>query len=528
MNTPFTEILHTNVAPSDVDCARIRELVLEPCEKLVQLDNEIALLQSSLGRLIEKRQELKAFVDSHLSLLSPARRLPSDVLAEIFKACLPPDRNAVMSGAQSPLLLCQICQAWRNLALSIPRLWTSLHIVLPEDTSKLSELNQSISAWLSKSGALPLSISVVCPKGRVDYSMVLETLVRYSPRWARMRFKVWAYSNSIFAALSPLSGADLPILHTLAFHCVCEAFLVDPGKFGTFLIIPTLVSMSLSGVPCPFPLPWKGLRHLCLARETVGTYFSGTRALDLLRQLPDLETCSLGIGVSAPVDGHPTASMSPLLPCRMENLWHLSVADPWCHSRDLFKNLDLPHLRSLEYAGSTQLEEPPFLPLLQFASPLQRLGLQAGAGAFDWAAHCLRLLPALRELCLHGDPFNTQVWASLTPTAQNHHDVLCPALRSVQFTGLTDLSDNSLLEFIRSRTESGFADIVPLTNVHVVFERGLQVDIVPALQESIANGLDLRLRYSSSPTYSSSRDNVGYSPERLSDDWLSEFETAIQ
>ncbi|KAJ7840391.1 hypothetical protein B0H14DRAFT_2241542, partial [Mycena olivaceomarginata] len=61
---------------------------------------------------------------------SPARTLPDDVVREIFLASLPSE-NPTLCGLQAPLLLCHISHQWRMLALSTPRLWTSIHIVAP-------------------------------------------------------------------------------------------------------------------------------------------------------------------------------------------------------------------------------------------------------------------------------------------------------------------------------------------------------------------------------------------------------------
>ncbi|KAJ7603238.1 hypothetical protein DFH06DRAFT_954931, partial [Mycena polygramma] len=51
-----------------------------------------------------------------------------DVVEQIFLVCLPARHNAVMSPAEAPLLLGQICSAWGSIALAMPRLWASLHI----------------------------------------------------------------------------------------------------------------------------------------------------------------------------------------------------------------------------------------------------------------------------------------------------------------------------------------------------------------------------------------------------------------
>ncbi|KAJ7887389.1 hypothetical protein B0H13DRAFT_1627509 [Mycena leptocephala] len=146
MDTPFKQILHTNAVPSDGERQRIRELLAGPRTEAAELTAEIERIRNLLRKLTGKRDRLNDFIDTHLALISPARRLPDDVVAEIFAASLPSDRNAVMSGAESPLLFCHVCKAWRNLALLTPRLWKSLHIVAPGDASKLQQLNEAVDS----------------------------------------------------------------------------------------------------------------------------------------------------------------------------------------------------------------------------------------------------------------------------------------------------------------------------------------------------------------------------------------------
>ncbi|KAJ7480606.1 hypothetical protein FB451DRAFT_1030980, partial [Mycena latifolia] len=95
-----------------------------------QLDDEIANLQKALDKLADERARLSTYVDGHRALISPARRLPLDII-EIFLACLPMHRNCVMSAVEAPVLLGRICSAWRAISFSIPCLWSRLNIVEP-------------------------------------------------------------------------------------------------------------------------------------------------------------------------------------------------------------------------------------------------------------------------------------------------------------------------------------------------------------------------------------------------------------
>ncbi|KAJ7662952.1 hypothetical protein B0H17DRAFT_909987, partial [Mycena rosella] len=124
---PFERILHTNAVPSDADCQRIRDLLAGPRKEAADLSAEISRIQELLDELTEKRDALDDFIAAHSALISPARRLPEDIVRDIFVACLPSNRNALILSDEAPLLLCQICSAWRQLALLTPRLWASVH-----------------------------------------------------------------------------------------------------------------------------------------------------------------------------------------------------------------------------------------------------------------------------------------------------------------------------------------------------------------------------------------------------------------
>ncbi|KAJ7675222.1 hypothetical protein B0H17DRAFT_946181, partial [Mycena rosella] len=132
-SSPFNNILHTNAVPSDLDCKRISDFVAGSRRESAELSDEISRMQKLIDELAEKRDALDGFIAAHMAMISPARRLPGDIVRDIFVACLPSHRNPIIASDESPLLLCQICSAWRRLALSTPRLWTSVHVVVPNE-----------------------------------------------------------------------------------------------------------------------------------------------------------------------------------------------------------------------------------------------------------------------------------------------------------------------------------------------------------------------------------------------------------
>ncbi|KAJ6477588.1 hypothetical protein C8R45DRAFT_1157408, partial [Mycena sanguinolenta] len=91
--------------------------------RIVELDSEIGLQKKILEKLETDRicalRQLSAALD-------PVARLPREISSEIFLLSLAPSPTA---GKQDvPTALLRISNAWTDIALSTPRLWTTIHI----------------------------------------------------------------------------------------------------------------------------------------------------------------------------------------------------------------------------------------------------------------------------------------------------------------------------------------------------------------------------------------------------------------
>ncbi|KAJ7472634.1 hypothetical protein FB451DRAFT_1558820 [Mycena latifolia] len=531
-DTPFKDLLHTNAVPSDAECQRIHELLVGPRKEVDKISDEIDHLQSLINELAGKRAHLTEFIDEHLALVSPARRLPEDVVAEIFTATLPSDRNAVMSGAESPLLLCHVCRAWRRLALATPCLWTTLHIVAPGTQSKLLEIDEHMNAWLSRSGSLPLSISVVQSRTAglnfdLDISKLLGTLIRFSSRWNHLHLSLTSLSS--FKPLATLTAEDVSMLRSL----VLDTFSSwdSPPTLGSdtmSFMTANLLRLSVRQlVFLDFPFRWDQLRHLAIGSH-LEPYMrplaaSAVEVLAILRQCPDLETCTVSI------EGMQDADQPP---CRMEKLWQLCVMG--LHSsHEFFRALVLPNLRSLEYHTPIDHGEPlSFTPLLTSTNHIERLSLSVSGMPSSAFADILRLTPVLQELTVQWEPiatppdFDDDLVTVLTPSTSDPHKTLCPHLRVLNLVDFFSPTDQRLLELIRARTGIHPQQVVNLASIRAIFSRPMEVDIIPMLQTVIGDGLKVSLRYVPplplySPLESRSADDADWTP--ISSRWGEHF-----
>lgn len=98
------------------------------------------------------------------------RSVPLELLGEAFAA--------VLSGTRSPcdipdtlVLLNLVCKTWRNAAMAMPRLWSSLGVDLRDGMDF-----QQVARWLSRAGNAPRFLTVDTGMGS-DHSDALGCLV---------------------------------------------------------------------------------------------------------------------------------------------------------------------------------------------------------------------------------------------------------------------------------------------------------------------------------------------------------------
>ncbi|KAJ7486631.1 hypothetical protein FB451DRAFT_1227677 [Mycena latifolia] len=528
LDSPFQNILHTNAVPSDADCQRIRDFLTEPRRELADLSDEISRMQKLMDELIQKRAALDDFINAHLAMVSPARRVPDDIIRAIFVACLPSLRNPVITSDEPPLLLCQICSPWRCLALSTPRLWAAMHVVLPTQ-SKLQILAEIVTDWLDRSGVLPLSVSVVLSRTwtREDDALPLLTgLMSVSRRWQHMQFYLW--SHRALRAFKNLRPDDVPMLQSLTMHGSDQRSSwgmpnldEDPDpmesyEFLSFLNTPNLRNVSIPGGRDmhTLPLSWAHLRSLAIDR-TQGS-ISYNAACAILRQCPALETCELGLRFIDPAADNATTISLP-------RLRHLSIiGDPRGHpaAGALFRLLFLPNLRSLEYSQWSSIGDSfPFSSLLAGTSSLERFSLHLMDVPNNAPlTACLEAMPLLQYFrltvdSLPGDGISHEFVAQLTPNLTGSDPILCPLLTSLDLSILNEnVTDEALLRLVQARAQSEPRGVTPLSCLNCTLARDKQVDLLPLLKKEISMGLVASFEYR--PLFRHS-----YSPTEGTDRW---------
>jgi len=124
----YLKLLKTNEPPAGPELAYILSVVSKTGARLTCLDDEISRLKIQLKELEEECAVLSDYHNQNTSILSPLRRMPPEVLGQIFLWTQPSLDDASDRGwsdvKYSPWILTHINRRWRAIALSIPTLWS--------------------------------------------------------------------------------------------------------------------------------------------------------------------------------------------------------------------------------------------------------------------------------------------------------------------------------------------------------------------------------------------------------------------
>ncbi|KAF7357954.1 hypothetical protein MVEN_00842000 [Mycena venus] len=519
MSSPFALQLGTNYCPRDDELPQIQALLIEPSQRLKNLDDEIAVIRKALDKLSEERNALSAYVEGHRALMAPIRRLPLDILEEIFVACLPSHRNCVMSAEEAPVILGRICSSWRTISLATPRLWSRLHIVEPRSPEPSNPLHTSrrllrlevANSWLRRSGECPLSISldssadprmsppVSSPVSPTNPDLFLSALIQFAPRWQNLNLVT---QQSALKTLSRVTENDVPLLQELTIICLTNTRRTDDAPWSlsqsmaSVLHGPSLSAISISGSTAKaseLPLRWSQLTALSFLGSAWGTEHVQTCGvlLEILSWCPKLRTCSLLI------DEPPGDLTHSIVECPFLHTLYLFCVSAAVHtSGSLLNRLSLPNLREFTLHGQETVQDGDpsttnSLTSALAASPrLENIRIASESFTKSTLIDFLRgLSSTVRHLEIK-EPIH-MVWR-LEPAFDDHVltalTTYCPALQELVLLSCHNVSDEALLCFIISRKPA-------LKRIQVKFPRERQVDILPSIQSFAADGLESSITY---------------------------------
>ncbi|KAF7339016.1 hypothetical protein MVEN_01977800 [Mycena venus] len=367
--------------------------------------------------------------DSGLSSLpSPIRKLPAEILAEIFAFCLPTHHCAVVHTSHAPLIFGRVCSAWRATSISTPALWSTIHFIVPpliRGQNAVARLKgyDAIRIWLGRSGTLPLSISLEVGSTNFDDNLrsLVDILIPYRRQWKSLRLV--GRTCGRLCGFGPLRPEDVPLLETLdIFEDIPD---LDPEFFGFISVPPNLRHLSLRFYSCGKPMPpcrWARITSLRL--ECCNSFFQldDSTLIEILERCVNLRSCRLCFPIGPRLRSNSMSTQQQMI--TLGHLHTLSMnADVGVNAPfNMVRVLDrfvLPSLQTLELTGtihdgrmSVHDRAPSRVAVLDMlraindvttrsSSDLRVLSLELPAGQAAALIQFLRSCPGLTRLDLH-------------------------------------------------------------------------------------------------------------------------------
>ncbi|KAJ7504902.1 hypothetical protein B0H11DRAFT_2343264 [Mycena galericulata] len=440
----------------------------------------------------ELRVQCSALYDRFKERTCYIALVPTELLCDIFILALPctstitvaSDRISHMRKIRrAPWTLAHVCRHWRDVAVSIPKLWTGIAF-----SSLFSERHELrlLNAQLRRSQHEPLDVIIGLDRASTFFDVALQRLSQHCGRWRSLHLSFghgiiktyrrrhwWHWDSDIDVSWAPRAEfhaqGPMPLLEEAVF----SGQSLSPHEYDFLQHVPKLRKVILGSPENIWtryiPIPCAGLT----------TYKASYQSRTHFRNLPaavNLVECDIDVGRGWYYNGTPHFPPYPApiaLPC----LRRLVVSD------DFFLNsLHTPVLQELHVHSTIEH----VLPFLQRSEcTLKRLTLFKCSGETPDIVDILHHTRALTtlELDFLGPPLETHDLDSVasgtapeTPipalTVRPSAECLCPSLTSLSWGDRNDIMDReAFVDMIESRWRVSDGRCRPLRFVGIYLGR---------------------------------------------------------
>ncbi|KAJ6503737.1 hypothetical protein C8R45DRAFT_571301 [Mycena sanguinolenta] len=277
----ISQLLTTNEPPQEPELAVLRPVARKTAARLACLDAEISRLKDQLSQLEEERAALAEYHAQNTTILSPLRRMPSELLGEIFSWTLP--LNRIPDIRNAPWVLTHVSSRWRAVAISKSSLWSKIFFDFCIETEYSSAM---VRTQIERARTLKIAFHAASQIDSLPQIDMLAVLLEHSSIWEELRLDLTA---SLVPLMTDYRGR-LPMLRkawvewsgsesqaavdSLDFLRMA-ASLTEISVYSEYGFLPTILSVHHQLTQYDFDAPWathyallKSLPNLQQARIT--------------------------------------------------------------------------------------------------------------------------------------------------------------------------------------------------------------------------------------------------------------------
>ncbi|PBK95141.1 hypothetical protein ARMGADRAFT_1163791 [Armillaria gallica] len=301
MTSYETEILDINTAEP-----RLAQFIFH-------MKNRISLARQELDALRQERKHIHEAIVERRRLLHPIRRLPTEILLRIFRSTIefPISRSITMWNdhwdfhptANTLWSIERVCKLWRTVALPFPELWSSINIIINDDSFGDDSYGNTyiprLVIQLHRSKNYPLELSVWNDDENSHFTKFPPALTAFLYSFCTRVECLHLYLTSEMFCALPSLHLSFPSLKGLCIFPT-DAEAIDGYENLDLFPCPLLRRLhvvEVSHVSHSLRLPWTQITHFS---SEYGLYGSEAPprpkpVLDLMRKFTRLEECHLRI-----------------------------------------------------------------------------------------------------------------------------------------------------------------------------------------------------------------------------------------
>ncbi|KAK7456429.1 hypothetical protein VKT23_010677 [Stygiomarasmius scandens] len=422
--------LRSTFTPSDRETQEVERSLPAVNREIAWYDEEIDRMKKYTSELEKKRAQAVAFRTKVQALISPIRKLPIEILGDIFYFYCQEHLTALDNGrsVSAPALrLSNVCSLWRTIILSRSDLWATIHLhpgtMRTHDFSLLSKV-------LSNSHQTPLDIIVHsenCPMQWMTYDndssrKAMKSLLENSSRWKTATLQLPFHQ---FKALgggknSTVARPEFTILEELELHFPFriigqsdEWWRVGSKIFESAKQLQSLGLIEYNPNMKTFlPSTFKNVRELDITLNE-DSWVDVLKSFQKLEKLRILEYDGLGSSPPERIGANQIIS---------SNLTQLRVLTSHDKRKNfgLFSYLRLPNLEHLEIDGT---DNQVIWPSKSFSGMMKRapfslhtLSLENVSLSYKELLDILYIMPSLTRLTVKPLPENDETNQLTAPT----------------------------------------------------------------------------------------------------------------
>ncbi|KAJ6503762.1 hypothetical protein C8R45DRAFT_973667 [Mycena sanguinolenta] len=258
----ISDLLTTNEPPQEPELLVLRPVTQKTAARLASLDAEISHLKDQLRQLQEERAALGKYHAQNTTILSPLRRMPDEILEEIFFWSLSSSR--LLDVEDSPWALTHVSHRWRAIAISKSSLWSHIYL---DFSIEMEYPWAMVRTQIQR--ARTLNISFYGSRDRDSHPQVdlLRLLLECSFVWEELRLQLTPALIPLLSAFrgrlpllrkafirwdDPEGEADIDSLDFFTF----SPSLADITVYCQHHFVPTLLPMHYQLTRYDFEAPW--------------------------------------------------------------------------------------------------------------------------------------------------------------------------------------------------------------------------------------------------------------------------------